>query len=122
MWPRQWTECKMSIKDWSESIILAELQDDPQFSDDLNALQELVEKRNGCHVVLDFSNVSFLNSSNIAKLLRLRKLMHTTALGKLRLCAIKTEVWGVFLVTGLDKIFECCDDVTSGLASVQIDS
>lgn len=112
----------MSIKDWSEDIILAELQDDPQFSDDLNTLQELVEKRNGCHVVLDFSNVSFLNSSNIAKLLKLRKMMHTTSRGKLRLCAIKTEVWGVFLVTGLDKIFELCDDVTSGLASVQIDA
>jgi len=111
----------MSIKDWSENIILAELQDDPQFSDDLNTLQELVEQRNGCHVVLDLSSVSFLNSSNIAKLLKLRKLMHATAGSRFRLCAIRTEVWGVFLVTGLDKLFEFCDDVTSGLASVQID-
>ncbi len=111
----------MSIKDWSESIILGELQDDPQFSDDLNTLQELVEQRNGNHVVLDFSAVTFLNSSNIAKLLKLRKMMHTSSPGKLRLCGIKTEVWGVFLVTGLDKIFDFCSDVTSGLASVQID-
>lgn len=112
----------MSIKDWSENVILAELQDDPQFSDDLNALQELIEKRTNCHVVLDFSDVHFLNSSNIAKLLKLRKMLNTAGSGKLRLCSIKTEVWGVFLVTGLDKIFECCDDVTSGLASVQIDN
>ncbi len=111
----------MSLKDWSESIILAELQDDPQFSDDLNTLQELVEQRKGCHVVLDLSGVSFLNSSNIAKLLKLRKLLHTKAPGRLRLCGIRTEVWGVFLVTGLDKLFDFCDDVTSGLASVQID-
>jgi anti-sigma B factor antagonist len=111
----------MSLKDWSESIILAELQDDPQFSDDLNTLQELVAQRKGCHVVLDLSGVSFLNSSNIAKLLKLRKMLHTTAPGRLRLCGIRTEVWGVFLVTGLDKLFDFCDDVTSGLASVQID-
>lgn len=111
----------MSIKDWSDSIVLAELQDDPQFSDDLNALQELVEKRSGFHVVLDLSGISFLNSSNIAKLLRLRKLMHAKDGGKLRLCAIRTEVWGVFLVTGLDKVFEFGDDVSSALASVQLD-
>ncbi len=111
----------MSIKDWSENIILAELQDDPQFSDDLNALQDLVERRRNCHVVMDFRSVSFLNSSNIAKLLKLRKVMHASARGKLRLCGINTGVWGVFLVTGLDKIFEFCNDVASGLASVQMD-
>lgn len=112
----------MSIKDWSENIILGELQDDPQFSDDLNTLQELVVQRQSANVVLDFSGVHFLNSSNIAKLLKLRKLMHTTAPGKLRLCGMKTEVWGIFLVTGLDKIFECCNDISSALASVQIES
>lgn len=111
----------MSIKDWSDNIILAELQDDPQFTDDLNAVHDLVQRRNGCHVVLDFSTVTFLNSSNIAKLLKLRKLMHTNAPGKLRLCGIKTSVWGVFLVTGLDKIFEFCNDVASGLAGVQME-
>ncbi len=111
----------MSVKDWSDNIILVELQDDPQFSDDLNAVHDLVAKRNGSHVILDLAGVTFLNSSNIAKLLRLRKLMHTTAPGKLRLCGITTGVWGVFLVTGLDKIFEFCNDVASGLASVQME-
>jgi anti-anti-sigma factor len=111
----------MSVKDWSDNIILAELQDDPQFTDDFNAVHDLVERRNGSNVVLDFSGVTFLNSSNIAKLLKLRKLLQTTAPGKLRLCGIQTGVWGVFLVTGLDKIFDFCDDVASGLASVQME-
>jgi anti-anti-sigma factor len=111
----------MSVKDWSDNIILAELQDDPQFTDDFNAVHDLVERRNGSSVVLDFSGVTFLNSSNIAKLLKLRKLLQTTAPGKLRLCGIQTGVWGVFLVTGLDKIFEFSDDVASGLASLQME-
>ena len=110
----------MSLKDWSDNIVLAELQDDPLFSDDLNSLHETLERRHGAHAVLDFSGVNFLNSSNIAKLLKLRKLMHTTGGGKLRLCGISTSAWGVFLVTGLDKIFDFCDDVPSGLASVQL--
>ena len=37
------------------------------------------------------------------------------------ICGIATSVWGVFLVTGLDKIFEFCDNVGMGLASVQIE-
>ena len=109
----------MSIKDWSDNIILAELQDDPLFSDDLNSIQETLERRHGCHAVLNFAGVNFLNSSNIAKLLKLRKLMHSTG-GGLRLCGINTSAWGVFLVTGLDKIFDFCDDVPSGRASVQL--
>jgi anti-anti-sigma factor len=112
----------MSIKDWSENIILGELQDDPLFSDDLNAIHELLENRGPRHVVLDFKAVNFLNSSNIAKLLKLRKIMHGNAASRLRLCGINTGVWGVLLVTGLDKIFEFCDDAASGLASVQLES
>ena len=112
----------MSIKEWSENIILGEMQDDPSFSEDMNLLQEMVEQRPGCHVVLDLSNVTFLNSSNIARLLKIRKPLLAEPVGRLRLCGINTNVWGVFLVTGLDKIFEFCDDVSSGLASVQIDS
>lgn len=110
----------MSVKEWSEEIILAELQDDPVFSEDLNQIQEMVESRAGGHVVLDLSGINFLNSSNIAKLLKLRKLVVASPGAKLRLCAINTSVWGVFLVTGLDKIFDFCDNVAGGLASVQI--
>ncbi len=110
----------MGIQDWSERIVVVDLSDDPQFTDDLNALIDLVEKRNGSDVLLNFTAINFLNSSNIAKLLKLRKLLHSNAPGKLRLCGINNSVWGVFLVTGLDKIFEFSDDVPSGLATLQM--
>ncbi len=70
-------------------------------------------------VVLNFAAVGFINSSNVAKLLRLRKL--TTGDGRrLILCDINTQVWGVFLVTGLDKIFEVTDSVSTALATLQL--
>ena len=112
----------MAVKEWSDNILLAEMQDDPLFSEDMNLLQELVEQRPGCHLVMDMSNISFLNSSNIAQLLKVRKALLTPPAGKLRLCGINTHVWGVFLTTGLDKVFECCDNVASGLASVQLEA
>lgn len=109
----------MPIQNWSENIIVAELQDDPAFTDDLNSLFDAIETRPAVDVLLNFAEVTFLNSSNIAKLLKLRKMLLTRQ-RRLKLCAINTHVWGVFLVTGLDKIFEFADDVASGLTSLQL--
>ena len=63
----------MSIESWSENILIAELQDDPGFADDVNTLIDQVETRKDVDVVLNFGSVSYVNSSNLAKLLKLRK-------------------------------------------------
>ena len=110
----------MTIQNWSDNVLLVELADDPQFTDDLTALLETIESRDDLDVVLNFQNVSFLNSSNIAKVLKMRKIQVVNHKRKLKICAVNTHVWGVFLVTGLDKIFDVYDDVASGLASLQL--
>lgn len=110
----------MSLQNWSDEVVVAELQNDPHITDDLNALSDLVEREPCTDVVLNFSGVTFLNSSNVAKLLKLRKQVVVNNERRLILCGISTHVWGVFLVTGLDKIFEFADDVASALASVQM--
>jgi len=111
----------MPIQEWSDKILLADLQDDPNLVDDLNALLNEVERRTDVDVVLDFGQVNFINSSNVSRLLKLRKIVTLNNGRKLRLCGINTQVWGVLLVTGLDKVFDFCDDVTSGLASLQLE-
>lgn len=110
----------MPIENWSDNVLLAELADDPQFTDDLTSLIETVEQRCDVDVVLNFQEVTFLNSSNIAKLLKLRKTIVINNKRRLHLCAVSIHVWGVFLVTGLDKIFDVYDDVATGLASLQL--
>lgn len=110
----------MGVQNWSDEILLVELADDPQFTDDMNALSDLVEAGPPRDVVLNFVGVNYLNSSNIAKLLKIRKNVAITQNRKLMLCGIDTHVWGVFLVTGLDKVFEFADDTASGLAMVQM--
>ena len=112
----------MPIQNWSEDVTIAELQDDPVLTDDLRALQEQLRENDEVDVVLDFSNVSFLNSSNIAKLLKLRKMLTVNRHRKLKLCAINSNVWSVFLITGLDKLFDFADSVASALASIQIEN
>lgn len=108
----------MAIQNWSDDIVVADLQDDPQFTDELSALMDKLESEPK-DVVLNFGTVGFVNSSNIAKLLRLRKLMISTQ-RDLVLCDVNTQVWGVLMVTGLDKIFDFTNDVATGLAMLQI--
>ena len=109
----------MTIEQWSESIVVVELQDDPAFTDDITAILEQVDGESAIDVVLNFSAVTYLNSSNIARLLKLRKKL-TAKRRRLVLSAVDTNVWGLFLVTGLDKVFEFTDSVATGLASIQL--
>lgn len=110
----------MPIQNWSENIVVAELSNDPAFTDDLNALVELLSARGKVDVVLNFAGVGYMNSSNIAKLLRLRKQMLNNG-RRLRLCGLNNHVWGAFLVTGLDKVFDFTSDVATALAYLQLE-
>lgn len=115
--------------DWSDNIVLAQLNDEPQLSDELGGLIERLEKhaqadRGGPaktpHVVLDFAGVSYINSSNIAQLLRLRRTLDSAG-RQMRLCAMGDEVWSVMMVTGLEKVFRFAPDTMTALAGLQID-
>lgn len=93
------------------------LGNDPQFAEDLHALE--THERAEADAVLDFGAVTFLNSSNLAGLLRVRKQMLASD-RKLVLCGVNTPIWGTFLTTGLDKVFRFSDDVTTSLATLQM--
>jgi anti-anti-sigma factor len=108
----------MAIQNWSDDITVAELADDPQFTDELTMLTDSLEK-SPRHVVLNFAAVGFINSSDVAKLLRLRKVTMQQQ-RRLILCEVNNQVWGIFLVTGLDKIFDFTNDIATALASVQL--
>ena len=110
----------MAIQKWSDDITVVELGDDPQFSDEMASLGDALDNT-ATDVVLNFSAVAFINSSNVAELLRLRKTMITNE-RRLVLCGVNTQVWGIFLVTGLDKIFEFTNDISTALASIQLDN
>lgn len=110
----------MAVQQWSDTVILAELGDDPQFTDDLAAVIDQCTKDTRQDVLLNLGGASYLNSSNIAQLLKLRKLVAISNQRRLKLAGVNTQIWGVFLVTGLDRIFDFVDDVPSGLATLQM--
>jgi anti-anti-sigma factor len=108
--------------EWSEDIAISELSDEPALSEELNTLIDRVKDAGEVapHVVLNFSGVTYVNSSNIAQLLRLRaQLSHAGR--RLKLCSIADEVWSVMLVTGLDKVFKFAPDPMTALAGLQLE-
>ena len=110
----------MPLEKWSENTIVVHLADDPQFSDDLEGVEQALSQGR-CDAVLDFGSVRFVNSANIARLLRLRNHMAANE-NRLVLCNVSTQVWSAFLITGLDKLFAFSDNVTTALATLQIAS
>jgi len=109
--------------DWSDNIILAHLSDEPALSEELNSIADRIantEDSQKPHVVLDFSRVTYINSSNVSQLLRLRKLLDAAG-HELRLCGLTDDVWSVLIVTGLDRLFRFEPDTLTALAGLQID-
>ena len=108
----------MPLEKWSDNTLVVHLADDPQFTDDLEGVEQALASGK-CDAVLDFATVRFVNSSNIARLLRLRNKV-TQHDGRLVLCNVSTQVWSAFLITGLDKVFTFSDNVTTALATLQM--
>jgi anti-sigma B factor antagonist len=111
----------MPIEAWSDEITIAELGDEPAFSEDMSSLMQKLDADQDAipDMIVNLSSVTYLNSSNIAQLLRLRKKLNTAG-RNMRICAVEDQVWGVLMITGLDKIFDFTDDVTTALASLQL--
>ncbi|HXE53529.1 MAG TPA: STAS domain-containing protein [Tepidisphaeraceae bacterium] len=108
----------MPLEQWSENVVVVRLADDPQLTEDLTTLEQM-DPDKAANAVLDFQGVRFINSSNLAKLLKLRKKMAADS-GKLILCNVGDQVWGALMVTGLEKLFTLSDNVATALATLQI--
>ena len=112
----------MPIQRWSDQIWVVQLATDPAFSDELDSLREqAASAQPQPDIVLDFSEATNLNSSNLSQLLRLRKDV-TDREARLRLAGPPDHVWAIFLATGLDKVFDFATDTSTALAELQIDS
>jgi anti-anti-sigma factor len=109
----------MGIQDWSENVILMAIAPEPDMSDELRTVTEIILQRKNCSVVIDFSDAELVTSSSLAQLLRLQKVLddHNQ---RLVLCGAGMRTRGIFEVTGLDKVFEFVADRFTALAGMQM--
>jgi len=79
-------------------------------------LFRLVEQDARKRLLLNFSSVEFLSSAALGKLITLDKKVKANA-GKLKLSNIRPEIYEVFAITKLNKLFDIKDDEADALAS-----
>ena len=79
-----------------------------------NQLFSLVDQDMRRKIVLDFTNVEYLSSAALGKLLTMEKKVRAAG-GKLRLCSIRADILEVFKITKLDKVFTIKDNQEKAL-------
>jgi anti-sigma B factor antagonist len=78
-------------------------------------LFQLVEEDHRKNLLLNFSSVEFLSSAALGKLITLDKKVKAHR-GKLKLSNIRPEIYEVFAITKLNKLFDIKDDEADALA------
>ena len=76
----------------------------------------LVETEDRESILLNFSDVEFLSSAALGKLITLDKKVKA-ANGKLRLCNIRPQIYEVFAITKLNNLFDIKDTEEEALAA-----
>ena len=109
----------MGIQNWSEHVILVNLSKEPDMGEELQTVIDVVLENTTQSVVVDFADVDIVTSSSIAKLLKLRKVLHDNN-QSLIFCCVQPKTRSIFNVTGLDSVFEFMDDQFVALASLQL--
>lgn len=109
----------MAIEHWSNEIVIVHLPQEPEMSDEFKAITEFISERENYDVVVDFSSVDNVTSSDLLKLLKLRQLM---ALGgrRLVLCNIDPTTEDMLSITGLADVFELTRDKSTALATLEM--
>jgi len=94
---------------------------EPQLSDELVTVNEIVSDGCTCDVIIDFSSVELLTSESISSLMILERLLNNLG-HKIILCAVSSRVRQIFERTGLQPLFEFAHDQFAALQSLRCPS
>ncbi len=109
----------MGILNLSEDVILVELSNDNlKIAKELKAINETISKKSHDNIIIDFSGVEIINSSNISNLLILRSLLQDSE-HQLILSNVAMTTKCIFVVAGLNKTFNFVEDNTAALAAIK---
>jgi anti-sigma B factor antagonist len=92
--------------------------DESNIQDMGQELFQLVEEQKRNKLLLNFTSVDFLSSAALGKLITLDKKVKAHG-GKLKLSNIQPDIYEVFAITKLNKLFDIRDDEATALAAFQ---
>lgn len=90
--------------------------DEPTIQAIAEQLFSLVEQDARRKLLLDFTGVEYMSSAALGKLINLHKKLQTLK-GQLAMCNVVPQIYEVFAITKLDKIFKIFPDQDAALAS-----
>ena len=82
-------------------------------------LFDIVEKKNYTKLLLNMTNVEYLSSAVLAKLIALHKRLKELK-GELRVCEVRDSIMEVFRITKLDKVFDLQPTEEAALARFKV--
>ncbi|MDA1039958.1 MAG: STAS domain-containing protein [Planctomycetota bacterium] len=94
----------------------AKILDDTVLDEIKTELNTLIGKVPGPDVLLDFGNVQFMSSAMLGLLGQLHRKI-SGGKGRLKMCNIRPEIFQVFKLTSLDKLFSIHKDAPTALAT-----
>ncbi|UCG46049.1 MAG: hypothetical protein JSU94_11160 [Phycisphaerales bacterium] len=109
----------MGIQDLSDDLVLVELPHNTlRIAEELNALNDIINTRDNCDVIIDFFKVEVITSSNISNLLILHDLLSKRG-RQLVLSSVRTVTKCIFTVAGIRDLFEFADDKPAAISTVR---
>ncbi|MEI6239269.1 MAG: STAS domain-containing protein [Planctomycetia bacterium] len=90
--------------------------DDTTLDEIRKEITALLGKAGGPDVLLDFCNVEFMSSAMLGLLGQLHRKI-SAGHGRLKMCNIRPEIFQVFKLTSLDKLFSIHKDAPTALAT-----
>ena len=111
---------RLSITDHKDvkivSFIENKILDEANITEIGQALASIIESKQQPKLLLDFQNVDHLSSAALGMLINVnQKIKHQS--GELRLVNIKPQIYEVFVITKLNKLFKIMPDRNDALAS-----
>jgi anti-anti-sigma factor len=104
---------QVAVVTFNDSKIIDE-QEIQEFGQEL---YDLVEREGRKKIVLNFGNVEFLSSAALGKLIGFDKRVKQNH-AELMLSNIRPEIYEVFAITKLTKLFDIKDDEADALAAI----
>lgn len=108
----------MTIRNYSDNVILVELPSEPETRQELDKVMEIVRPRANCDVVVDLTGIDIMTSLSLSGFMQLYKLLNGSG-RRMIFCNTSSITKDIFRVTCFDSIFEFIDDKSDALASLQ---
>jgi len=106
---------KVTVVDFLDQAIT----DGQQIQQINDELETLITEQNEKYILLDFSAVKFLSSQTLGMILKIHSTLAKNK-GWLGLCGLRKELYKVFKLTSLDKMFKFYETEQEALAELGV--